>query len=304
MRERLVRLRPDDPDARLGLSASLNNIAVQVGNEHPAEQNVLYRRACEQGEAAYRLRPTHPNTIRFLTIQWNNVAFTARTLGRTDDVVAALRRRAEVLDRWARDNPNLPGAAAQMMDGYGSLARELRELGRLDEAARVVRQGRDRAAEVTTDDGPFFGTLIGFHLEARAVAEARAKDSADAGPDVERAALAAVAAMRNYVLTGWRDPQWMKTSLAVAPLKERPDYQELIARVEALAKAEQLARNAQSSPADKVIARQECLAVARRLGRPRGDRPARPPGTGASPTRPGPGAPGRGPRRGRTVGGR
>jgi serine/threonine protein kinase/tetratricopeptide (TPR) repeat protein len=268
VRERLVRLRPDDPDARLGLSASLNNIAVQVGNEHPAEQNVLYRRACEQGEAAYRLRPMHPNTIRFLTIEWNNVASTARTLGRADDVVAALRRRAEVLDRWARDNPDLPGAAAQMVHGYTSLAGELKELGRLDEAARVVRQGRDRAAEVTTDDGRFFGTLISFHLNARAVAEARAKDSAEARPDVERAALAAVAAIRNYVLTGWWDPQWMRTNPAVVPLQTRRDYQELIARVEALMKADQLARNARTAPADKVVARQECLATLEALGAP------------------------------------
>ncbi len=38
VRERLVRLRPDDPEARLGLSASLNNIAVQLGNERAARR--------------------------------------------------------------------------------------------------------------------------------------------------------------------------------------------------------------------------------------------------------------------------
>jgi len=268
VREQLVRLRPDDPDARLGLSASLNNIAVQLGNDHIAEQNLSYRRACEQGEAAYRLRPTHPITIRFLTIQLNNVASTARQLGRTEETAAALRRRVEVLDRWARDNPDLSAAAAEMMTGYQSLAAYLNELGRLDDAGRVVRQGRGRAAEVTTDDGPFFSALAGFHLAARTVAEAQAKGSVDARPDVESAAAAAVSTMRNYVLSGWRDSQWMKTNPAPAPLKERRDYQELIARVEALMKAEQLARNAQSPPAEKVIARQECLAVLEALGAP------------------------------------
>ena len=60
----------------------------------------------------------------------------------------------------------------------------------------------------------------------------------------------------------------MKNSPAPAPLKERTDYQELIARVEALMKAEQVAKNAQSPPEEKLIARQECLAVLEASGRP------------------------------------
>ena len=169
------------------MSASLNNIAVQLGNDraagasaatgpgsaHIAEQLVLYGRASEQGEAAYRLRPTHPLTIRFLTIQLNNVVSVATKLGRTDEAVAALRRRVEVLDRRARDNPDLPGTATDMMNAFQSLAGYLNGLGRLDDAARVLRQGRDRSAEVTTDEGAFFSALAGFHITARQVAEAR-----------------------------------------------------------------------------------------------------------------------------------
>ncbi len=207
-------------------------------------------------------------TIKFLSIQLNNVASTASKLGRAEEAVAALGRRLEVLDRRARDNPDLPGAAADMILSYYAVVAHLKELGRLDDAARVVRQGRDRAAEVSTDEGPFFMALSSFYMEARAVAEARAKDSALARPDVESAAAAAVATMRNYILTGWRDSRWMKTNPAAAPLKERTDFRELIARVEALMKAEQVAKNAQSSPAEKLIARQECLAVLETLAAP------------------------------------
>ena len=109
----------------------------------------------------------------------------ATKLGRTDEAVAALRRRVEVLDRRARDNPDLPGTAADMMNAFQSLAGYLNGLGRLDDAARVLRQGRDRSAEVTTDEGAFFSALAGFHITARQVAEARAKDSAEARPDIE-----------------------------------------------------------------------------------------------------------------------
>src|SRR5207244_9505964 len=116
---------------------------------------------------------------------------------------------------------------------YQTLAAYLRELGRLNEAAQVARRGRDWAAEVTTDAGSFFHALASFHLEARAVAEARAKGAADASSDVEAASSAAVAALRNTVLTGWRDSKWLQTDLLPAPLRKRADYRELIARVEA-----------------------------------------------------------------------
>ncbi len=45
IRERLVQLRPDDPEARVGLSASLNNIAIRLKVERNAEKLALLRRA-------------------------------------------------------------------------------------------------------------------------------------------------------------------------------------------------------------------------------------------------------------------
>src|SRR5262249_18294745 len=157
--------------------------------EREAEKLSLYRRAVEQMEVAYRLRPSDPLTVRHLVIQVRNVAGTAKALGHADAALAAHRRVAEVLDRRARDHPDLPGlsgsagnptVAAEAVTAYQTLTAYLRELGRLDEAARVARQGGDWAAGVTTDAGAFFHALARFHLEARAVAEARAKGAADA----------------------------------------------------------------------------------------------------------------------------
>ena len=268
IRERLVKLRPDDPEARQGLAASLNNIAANLKAEHKAEQLPLYRRAVEEMEVAYKLRPSDPITLQGVIILVRNLADVTRVQGNADEAVAAYHRVAEVLDRRARDNPEVPGTAAEMMTGYQTLAWYLRELGRLDEAARVVRQGRDRAAEINVDDGTFFMAEGGFYLEALTVAEARAKGAADVRSDVEPAATAAVASLRNYLLTGWRDSSWLKTNPLPAPLRERADYKELIAQVEVLSKAEQVAKSAQSAPAEKVTARETCLAALEALAAP------------------------------------
>jgi tetratricopeptide (TPR) repeat protein len=203
-----------------------------------------------------------------MVILVGNLARTAKVLGHTDEAVAAYRRVAEVLGRWARNHPDLSAvangahgetAAAETVTAYQSLVAYLRELGRLDEAARVARQGRDWAAEVATDSRSFFDALARFHLEARAVAEARAKSAANASADMESASSAAVAALRNNVLAGWRDLAWLRTDLLPSPLRKRADYQDLIARVENLTQAEMAARNASSPAAEKVTARQKCL---------------------------------------------
>ncbi len=74
--------------------------------------------------------------------------------------------------------------------------------------------------------------------------------------------------MRNYVLTGWRDVNWLKTHSQQAALRARADYRDLIEGVEALTKYELVAKNAQTAPAERVSARQECLAALEALAAP------------------------------------
>ena len=99
IRERLVRLRPNAPDARLGLADSLNGIALQLKGDRNHEALVLFHKALEQGEAAYRLDPTDEHTARFLITQLENIAIRAKRAGETEEELTAHRRRIEVLDR-------------------------------------------------------------------------------------------------------------------------------------------------------------------------------------------------------------
>jgi tetratricopeptide (TPR) repeat protein len=269
VRERLVKLRPDDPTSRRDLAATLNNIAVMLsGKDRRAEALALYRRAAEQGEQAYRLQPYDLFLIRGVLIFQHNVATTEKALGHPDEAVAAYRRWVEILERRARDNPDVPGLAGEMVTGYQELVAYLRQLDRLDDAARLVRQVRDRVAEATDDTGPFFRALAAFHLEACEVAAARTKQSADAAAELEQATEAALTALRNYTLTGWRDASWLRTNKMTEPLRDRADFRDLLARHEALGRAEATASNASSTPEEKLAARREILSQREALAGP------------------------------------
>ncbi|MCI0681757.1 MAG: protein kinase [Gemmataceae bacterium] len=266
--ERLVKLRPDDADARVVMSASCNNIAIRIWHKHDAEALELLRRAAEEDEAAYRLAPNHPLAARFLTIGLNNVASTALRLGLTDEALAAHRRRVEVLDRRARDNPTLPGVDAALAGGLGVLLYELRQAGRWEEAARTADKARDRLAEATEETTEFFRQLSYFHMTAYSVAVARAKARPNEQTSTEPEAAAVVGSLRQHVMAGWRDPKWLRTDSRIEPFRQRADFKELLALVDELTAADTMARSSSASPDDKLAARQKMLTIHEALARP------------------------------------
>jgi tetratricopeptide (TPR) repeat protein len=268
VRERLVRLRPDDPEARIGLAASLNNIAAALSSAAQAEQLPLYRRAAEEIEVAYRLRPNDPFTAHGVVILVRNVASVARALGHADEALAGYRRVVEVLDRRARDNPDVPGTAAEMVSGYHQLVSYLRELGRLDEAARVAERGHERIAEAHEETEAFFLQASSFEFAALALAEARAKAAPDGEATREREAAAAVAGLRRRAFFAWRDANWLRTNPTTRPLRGRADFNDLLARAEELSRADAVVRDKSAGPADKLAARRAILANLEALAGP------------------------------------
>lgn len=268
VRERLVRLRPDDPEARIGFAGSINNIAIRLKEDRHAEALVHIRKAVDEIEAAHRLRPAHLLTVRYLTIGLNNVAKWAKLVGEPEVALAAQRRRVEVLDRRARDNPTVPGVDAELVGGYATLLYELHEAGRSDEVATTTERARIRLAETTEETTEFFRQVSYFHLTAHSLALARAKADPSGKANTEREAAAAVNALRQHALAGWRDPKWMRTDSRTAPLRERADFKELLAQVDQLALAEASARTLIASPEEKRVAREKVLTALATLAGP------------------------------------
>jgi serine/threonine protein kinase/tetratricopeptide (TPR) repeat protein len=268
VRERFVRLRPDDPDAHLGLSASLNNIAIRLKEDRDAEALVLLQRSHEEDEIAYRLRPGHFTTARYMTIGLNNLAKYAKKLGETDMAISAYRRRVEVFDRRARDNPTIPGFEAELVAGYTMLLSELQQAGRFEEAAKAADKARIRIAETNDETLAFFGQIVGFHLAAYAIAEARAKADPAGKLDTEPEAAAAVKAMRQYVLAGWRDPKFLRDNSIAKMLSDRADFKELLARMEELVPADQKSKLASATVEERLAARETILTTLEAIAGP------------------------------------
>lgn len=269
VRERLVRLRPDDADARIGIAGSLNNIAIRLKEDRNAEALAMIQRSVEQMEAAYRLRPTHLLTARYLTIGLNNVAKWGKLAGETEAALAAHRRRVEVMDRRARDNPTIAGFDADLAGGYTSLLLELRQASRWEEAARTAEAARVRLAETTEETSAFFQQVLTFHLTAHAVALAWAKADPDADVNTERDAVAVVNAMRQYALAGWRNGEnWMRTDARTEALRQRADFKDLSIRMDELGQADAKARLTTATGEEKQTARQTILTTLEALAGP------------------------------------
>jgi tetratricopeptide (TPR) repeat protein len=200
VRERLVRLSPDDPDAHLGLSASLNNIAVQLKEDRGAEAFVLLKRSHEEDEIAYRLRPSHLLTISFMSIGLLNLADYAKKLGENDVALALRRRQVEILDRRARENPTIPWVDPELLAAYSNWVLELQLAGRLEEASKAADKGSVRITEMNSETPAYFSQVANFRLSVHRLAVARAKVDPAAQANVEPAAAAAVDAMRQYLL--------------------------------------------------------------------------------------------------------
>ncbi len=268
VRERLVRLRPDDPDAHIGYAASLNNIAIKLKEERHAEALAQIQRAAEEMETAYRLRPNHMLTVRFLTIGLNNVAMWGKKAGETEIVLASHRRRVEVLDRRARDNPTVLGFDAELADGYAKLLNALREAGRLEEATKTAEKGGARLAETTEETSDFMAKLVNFRLAVHAltVARAQADPDAEGNPDAEAAMV--VKALRQLVLSGWRDTKWSRNDPESEPLRQRADFKELFVRIEELAAADAKAKLTTAASEEKLAARRKILTVLETLAGP------------------------------------
>ena len=259
IRERLVRLRPYDPDARLGLAASLNLIALQLKGDRNHQALVLFHKALEQGEAAYRLDPTGGHTTQFLITQLDHVATRAKRAGETEEELAAHRRRIEVLDRRARENPAVSGFDTDLVQGYAEFLDALREAGRWDEATKVADRARERIAKSSEQTMAFFEGVRDFNLAVYSIAIARSKAAPAGAVKTEAEAVSVVNALRQHVLAGVarleRDADGSRTE----PLRHRPDFNELLAQVDELGSADAAAWNEAATLEEKVGVRRIIL---------------------------------------------
>jgi serine/threonine protein kinase/tetratricopeptide (TPR) repeat protein len=259
IRERLVAMKPNDPDARFQLAASYKAIAIGLKDEHKAEALFLLQRSLEQIESAYQMRHSDLHVADELSHALRNVALYARAADERDLAIRSLRRRAEVLDRLARENPTIPGYGTEMAEGYTELIELLGAERRWDDVRKVEEKASARIEDSGEETTDFFQHVADFHRAVHEVAIKRNRSDPENPIDLEPSAATLVAAYRKYVLAGGNEFQTIRNAARNLELTMRADFRALQARLDELGPAHATAANVNATDDGKLLARRTIL---------------------------------------------
>jgi tetratricopeptide (TPR) repeat protein len=271
LREALVRRDPGDPRAQLDLGGTLNNLGVVLSKQdQKREALAMYERAVEHSRLAYEKSPQDILYGRFYAIGLKNVGGMRWDLGEREAALRWLQEANDLARRLAAENPSVPYLQSYHYQYSRELGSKLRELGKADEAARLMRQARaalERLPSRTPDDL--------FNLACARALCAAATPGGDKTPGSEddlrerlRMADLAVAALRKAFDLGFRDVEKLKGDDDLKAIRDRDDFKKLVARAdleERARKAEELARADGTSPDRKLAHNREALEARERL---------------------------------------
>ena len=251
LRQAMVAARPDDPSTHNALSSSLNNLGALL--ERVSRDNLLgmqiLRRAAQHSRIAEAKAPQVIRYGRALTVALRNIAVGERQLGHFDQALRAFRESLAVSQRLARDNPAIPSLRRELIQDYRSIGDLFREQGRMAEAVRTYRQSRELEEALpkeTADDWVHYATLLG--LCARPAVDGGAPPSDAERAECRRHADAALAALRQAIAAGFRNAAKLRVSDALAAVRDRDDFQAVLAQAEAGARHPAKTRVPTSTP--------------------------------------------------------
>jgi len=233
VRKRLVAAYPMEPEYRRGLAITLNNLGILLKNDdqNPArarEAEEMYGQALaihKQLVADFPGIPDHENELA------GEMVNLARLLMVRKDFTGARRLLDEALpyhQTALKATPQHPHYLRFYRNNRWRLSQTLLELKDHAEAAKSVDQFLGTAVEPARDAYTAAGLLAGC-------AKLAAED--DRLPENERKGLAAaygdraVAALRLAIDKDAKEVAQMKTDSSLEPLRHRPDFQKLLAKV-------------------------------------------------------------------------
>ena len=270
LREALVRRNPDDPEARRDLGGTLNNLGVLLdGHGRPREALAMYLRAVEHGRTAYERVPQVVQYGRFLAIMLGNVGAKYWDFGEKEAALPWLREANDLCGRMAAENPSVPQLQASYFENSIQLARKLASQGHGDEAARLARRARATLERLPGRTAPDLYNLACARAlcaapPGRTDAEAALDDPAERRRFLDQA----MDALTRAVAAGYKDLNALKADENLVGLRDRADFKALVAglaeaeaRAQARARADQLARAAAGTPAERLKANREALAL-------------------------------------------
>jgi serine/threonine-protein kinase len=207
--EKLADAHPTVPEYAVNLGGNLCNLGhLKLDQARPEAALPCYQRAITTLEAVLARVPRDPTARQFL----------CNSHGGRAEALARLQRHGEAVQDWDR--------AIALDDGSGRNGLRLRR------ALMQVQQGDHTRAtteveEVLQDGNPSAGLLYGAAC-VYALAAGKVQDA----PLVERYAVRAVALLRAAVVKGYRNVAHLKQDTDLDALRQRPDFQAVLADLE------------------------------------------------------------------------
>ena len=247
IRERLVRLNPNDPEAHRDLGGTLNNLGVELAKKgRNAEALTMYRRAAERAQAAFAQAPQVIINGRFLTIQLHNVAYLERQLGHPSEALAAFQRVAEIWRKLARDNPAIPSLNSNLWVAYRNLAVYQRELKQIQEFERTMRLARGVIERLPSEGAEALFNLACVRAECAALlGQGKDKPKVPEQAEIKHQADLAMEALSKAIGAGFGDMERIRKATELNVLRGRFDFKILQAT---------LAARAAFAPSDRATA--------------------------------------------------
>jgi serine/threonine protein kinase/WD40 repeat protein/Flp pilus assembly protein TadD len=266
LREVLVRDFPDDSRYLAQLGATVNNLAVLLDSQGKSEDALtMFERAAEYTAQAYERAPHSILWGRWLCTQLQNVASNQAALGKQDESLHTYQRLVTVSRKRAFENPAIGSLRADLCRAYLALGNYQKRLGDAAEGSRSFRLARD-VLEQTPRETPdqLFELATVYAVLATPLAESLEPSEEDAG-ELKRNADLAMETLKKAVEAGYQKASVLGTNHDLDPLRDRDDFQTLLATVQKVAEADRLAKAEDKDATKKLSNRRQAADLLKGL---------------------------------------
>ncbi len=265
----LARADPEDPENFYALSGAFANLGwIMVKQGHFNEALPIFQRATDFGQTAYAMLPQALEYASQLVFIQARLGLFNLGAGKGEAGFPALDQAVEQSARIARDNPH--AAQGHALHGLTLALRGKLQahVGKKTEAAESRKQAQaalDQLPHRTASDFFLEASARASYVEMMAEVGAVLGMSNDDKEAQRRQADLAMTALQKAVALGFKELDLLKTDSDLEPLRQRPDFQELVGTLEAALRAEASGAGTPRSADEKRQAQEAALALRLKL---------------------------------------
>lgn len=252
LQEALVVKHPDNLEYRLGLAISLSNLAGILARKGLPEAHDMYRRTIEHAEFVHARNPHLVENGQLLANCYVVMGNHATGQKETDAANEHYRRAADLLRKLAVENPTVPRVQGQLAFLATSLSRWYRDRGQPDDAkyyGAMVQQSLDRLPSETATDR--YNRACYHAVYSAAIIEGKSSPAAEELRESQQEAELALEELQQAVAAGFNNYALFRTDKDLHSLRQREDFQALLAQVEQTFRVAELTKWTPDAPPDE-----------------------------------------------------